>query len=293
MIHFSVIITSLNGEKALPPCLDALFATKWESFDVIVVDNGSTDRTSELVRSRPDIKLIRSSKNLGFAGGNNLGLKEARGDWVILLNDDTEVYPDWLAALNKAANEHPEAGILGCKLLYPGGEVIQHAGGRLEPNGLSKHIGYLEEDRGQYDEITTCDYVTGAAMAISRKTIDKIGPLDKGFFPIYFEEIDYCVQARKAGLEVLYVPAARVIHHESRTTERYSPGFLYKYHKNRLRFLFKNKTPCQLLGALKYEFLWLIRNKPKDTYFPLLKSWLYIIPRIPFLMVKKSAGRPS
>jgi len=288
MNHYTVVIVSLNGEKALPLCLNALYRTRWDSFDVILVDNGSTDRTSEIVQTRWDrVKIIRSDRNLGFAGGNNLGIKAAKGEWIVLLNDDTEVDPGWLEALDRASRDHPAAGILGCKLLYPGGKIIQHAGGILEPNGLTRHFGYGEEDQGQYDRIRECDYVTGAAFAVSRKALEQTGLLDARFFPIYFEEIDYCERAKNKGFQVLYIPDAVVIHHESRTTDRYSPGFLYKYHKNRLRFLIKNRSFPGLARALWYEAGWLLKNKPRDVFLPLLKSWLYILPRIPFLLLRR------
>lgn len=287
-MHYTIVITSLNGAEVLPVCLDALYKTKWDDFDVILVDNGSTDNTSEVVKKGwPEVKIIRSERNLGFAGGNNLGIKAARGDWIILLNDDTETAPDWLNALNEAAAKYPNAGILGCKLLYPGGEIIQHAGGFIEPNGLTGHFGYEEKDQGQYDDVRSCDYITGAAMAISRKTIETVGILDPGYFPIYFEEIDYCTRAKKASFDVLYIPDARIIHHESRTTNKYSPGFLYKYHKNRLRYLFKNKSFKGLLKAFRHETSWLIRHRPRDTYAALVKSWIHILPRIPGILLHR------
>jgi GT2 family glycosyltransferase len=287
-IHFSIIIVSLNGEKVLPTCMKALYKTDWDNFEVILVDNGSEDRTSGVVREGwKDVKIIRAPRNFGFAGGNNLGIKEAKGDWIVLLNDDTEVKPGWLKAFNSCSEKYPEAGILGCKLLYPGGNIIQHAGGIIEANGLTKHIGYEEEDKGQFDEIKDYPYVTGAAFAISRKVIEKSGVLDKNFFPIYFEEIDYCARVIRDGFRVLYVPEAVVIHHESRTTGKFSPGFLYKYHRNRYRFLLKNRSIIGLLKALKHEIKWLVQNKPKDSYIPLIKSCLYILPRIPFILIAR------
>jgi GT2 family glycosyltransferase len=288
-IFFSIVIVSLNGEKVLPVCLEAVYKTRWEHFEIILLDNGSTDNTSKIIReNHPRVKLIRAPRNLGFAGGNNLGIKEAKGDWIILLNDDTEVDPLWLEALSKSAEKNGDAGILGCKLLYPDRKTIQHAGGWLEPNGLTHHRGYGEEDKGQFGVETECEYVTGAAFAIKREVINKIGNLDAGFFPIYFEEIDYCVRTKKAGFKILFVPESKVIHHESRTTDRYSPGFLFKYHKNRLRFLFRNKSLRELLKAAKHEIKWLLHNKPKDVYLPLFKAWLVTLPRLPFLLIQRT-----
>jgi GT2 family glycosyltransferase len=287
-IFFSIVIVSLNGEKVLPVCLDAVYKTRWEDFEVILVDNGSIDHTAKIVRENwPRVKLIQAPRNLGFAGGNNLGIKEAKGDFVILLNDDTQVDPFWLEALYQSAERYGDAGILGCKLLYPDRKTIQHAGGWLEPNGLTHHRGYGEEDKGQYNTEKECQYVTGAAFVIKREVIQNLGLLDSGFFPIYFEEIDYCIRAKMAGFKILYVPDAVVIHHESRTTDRYSPGFLFKYHKNRFRFLFKNKSFMELLRAARHEIKWLIHNKPRDVYLPLFKAWLVTLPRLPLLIFRR------
>ncbi len=285
---FSIIIVSLNGEKVLPKCINAIYKTDHNDYEVILVDNGSKDNTSEIVRNlQKDVKIIRSEINLGFAGGNNLGIKAAKGNWIILLNDDTEVHPNWLKALEEASAGFPEAGILGCKLLYPDGKTIQHAGGWVEPNGLTHHFGYEEQDKGQYDEIKECEYVTGAAFAVNRKLLNKIGVLDAKYFPIYFEEIDYCFRAKKAGFQVLYIPKSVVVHHESRTTTKFSSGFLFKYHKNRLRFLLKNKSFFQLIKSAKHEIKWLVKNRPKDVYIPLLKSYLAISLQIPSIFFSK------
>ncbi len=272
--RISVIIASLNGEKVLPLCLSALAKTDYATFETIVVDNGSKDRTSEIVRERfPDVRLLRAPRNLGFAGGNNLGLKVATGNLLILLNDDTEVMPDWLRALETALHRHPRAGILGCKLLYTDGKTIQHAGGIIEPNGLTHHVGAGEIDSGKYDTERQYPYVTGAAFGITREVYNRLGGLDEGYFPIYFEEIDYCHNARRLGYECLYVPSAVVYHYESRTTKSWSSGFLYKYHKNRLRFLLKNYSASELLLALRSELKWLLKARPINQLLPLIRAY--------------------
>jgi GT2 family glycosyltransferase len=270
----SIVIVSLNGEKRLRGCLRSVFASRWAELEVIVVDNGSTDGTSEVVREGfPEAMLLRTERNRGFAGGNNVGLKRARGEWIILLNDDTEVEPGWIEALMEAARAYPKAGILGCKLLYPDRKTIQHCGGIVQANALTNHIGYGEEDRGQYDRIAEVSYVTGAAIAIRRDVIERIGYLDAGYFPIYFEEIDYCWRARRAGYACLFVPGAVVYHHESLTTKRLSSGFHYKYNKNRIRFVLKNYDRGELMNALRAEVKWLVRHRPYDLLLPLARAY--------------------
>lgn len=278
----SIIITSLNGAQVLPQCLRAVFQTTYPDYEVFVVDNGSTDQTQEVVRSAfPQVCIIRSDHNRGFAGGNNLGLKAARGDMLILLNDDTEVEANWLTALTQAAAQYPNWGILGCKLLYPDKRTIQHAGGIIHTNGLTDHRGYGEEDQGQYNDIEPQPYVTGAAFAIRRTLIDRLGYLDEGYYPIYFEEIDYCVRARRLGYASLYVPGAVVYHAESRTTHRWSPSFLYKYHKNRIRFCLKNFAWPELARAAKSEGRWLVKHRPRETFIPLLGAYAINLAKLP------------
>jgi GT2 family glycosyltransferase len=271
----SVIIVSLNGEERMPACLRAVYQSDWPNLEVIVVDNGSADRTSEVTkREAPQAMVIRAERNLGFAGGNNLGLERAQGELLVLLNDDCEPYPGWLKALAQAADELPDWGVLGCKLLYPGDEkIIQHAGGLVEANALSKHVGYGERDEGQHNGRTRCAYVTGAAFAIRRETLERVGLLDAGFFPIYYEELDFCYRAARAGYGSYYVPDAEVIHHESMTTKRLSFGFLCKYHRNRLRFIIRNFDRGQLRRAMRRECSWLIRHRPWGDFAPLLLAY--------------------
>lgn len=281
----SVIIVSLNGEDRLPDALRAVQATRWPRFEIVVVDNGSTDRTSEVTRRiAPEARCLRVERNLGFAGGNNVGLAEARGDVLVLLNDDCEPRPDWLAAWMDAARSRPEWGVLGAKLLYPDGRTIQHAGGVMEPNGLTKHLGYMETDEGQHDTPRECDYVSGAAFAIRRDVLERVGPLDAAYFPIYFEENDFCARVRRAGFGVHYIPAAAVIHHESMTTKKLSFGFLKKYHRNRLRYVIKNFDAPQLRRAARREIGWLVRAHPWDCYIPVALAYAHALWRLPELL---------
>ncbi|MFP4381971.1 MAG: glycosyltransferase family 2 protein [Candidatus Sumerlaeia bacterium] len=279
---FSIIIVSLNGGEVIATALDALRHDGYARKEVIVVDNGSTDDLAEKVRGQyPEVRLIQSPINLGFAGGNNLGLREAAGDIMVLLNDDTEVRPGWLDAFARVAAEHDKWGIMGCKLLYPDGKTIQHAGGVIAPNGNTMHLGYEAPDDGSWDELIQCDYVTGAALAIRRELMDRLGMLDEKYFPIYFEETDYCWRARQLGYEVLYVPDSVVIHHESRTQARFSFRFVVRYTCGRFRFIVKNFTKRELLRAAKHEVRWWLKSENKHFRWPVVRAYLQSIPRLP------------
>jgi Predicted glycosyltransferases len=244
----SVIIPVWNGREHLPGCLDALLAQDYPNFEIIAVDNASVDGSAELIAEKyPQVRLIRNICNLGFAGGCNVGLKAAQGDVLVLLNQDTVVLPGWLLALVEALQK-PEVGIVGCKILYPDGKTIQHAGGWIEwPLGLAHHYGKGELDQGQWDQHREVEYVTGAAMAFRRHLIDQIGGMDEGFWPGYFEDADFCFRAREIGYKILYIHEAVVLHKE--TTSISDPFKLScAYQKGRLRFVLKHMSPYQFLG---------------------------------------------
>ncbi|MGB9776071.1 MAG: glycosyltransferase family 2 protein [Anaerolineae bacterium] len=243
----SVIIPVWNGREYLPACLDALLAQDYLDFEVIVVDNASTDGSADLVAEKyPQVRLIRNAQNLGYAGGCNAGLKVARGDVLVLLNQDTVVQRGWLCTLVEALQK-PEVGIVGCKILYPDGKTIQHAGGWIEwPLGLAHHYGQGEQDEGQWDEPRQVDYVTGAAMAFRRDVMEKVGRLDEEFWPGYFEDSDFCFRGREMGYEVWYVPSARVFHVEGIFIRNPAEHSLFN-ERGRLRFVLKHMHPCHFL----------------------------------------------
>ena len=273
----SVVVCSLNGEKVLPACLKTLMANCGVPFEVIVVDNGSTDSTAELVRRDfPGVRLIHTGRNLGFAGGNNIGLHAARGDLFVLLNDDTETPPDWLANLTAPFERDPRIAAVGCKLLFPDGKTIQHAGGALYPNALSVHKGCGETDRGQWDTPGEQTYVTGAALALRRAALEQIGLLDPGFFPAYFEETDLQIRLRDAGWRIWYEPSACLIHHESQSLGgANSSAYYYRYTRSRIRYLALTGFRHGKWRALGWELRWLATHViPRLRLTSVLRAYL-------------------
>jgi GT2 family glycosyltransferase len=247
-MNASVIVLSWNGMAYLADCLDAVLSQEYPDFEVIVVDNASIDGSADFVEEQyPGLRLIRNDRNLGFAGGNNVGLQAATGDVLVLLNQDTVVQSGWLEALMEAFSER-EVGVAGCKLLYPDGQIIQHAGGYFDwPIGLAYHYGCDEEDQGQYDQSRVVEYVTAAAMGIRRTVLEDVGYLDEDFFPGYFEDLDFCRRVQEAGYRVLYLPRATVIHYQSRSFSRTLRGKPYLVFRGRFRFIFKHYAPEQIL----------------------------------------------
>jgi len=236
----SVIVLAWNGIAFLPDCLRALTSQDFPDYEVIVVDNGSTDGSADFVAAQfPYIRLVRNGRNLGYAAGNNIGLRAATGDILVLLNQDTIVQSTWLRALSLAFVEHPSAGIIGGKALYPDGR-IQHAGGIVDKQGNPKHLGYRLPDNGEFDIGCDVDYVTGAALAISRSGFMATGELDEGYAPAYFEDIDLCYRARANGFGVIYEPSAELTHAEESRVIDGSHDAMFRFHRNRLRFVIKH-----------------------------------------------------
>jgi GT2 family glycosyltransferase len=248
----SVIVLSWNGMEYLADCLDAVLSQDYCDFEVIVVDNGSADGSPDFVGQHyPQVRLIRNARNLGFSGGNNVGLRAATGDVLILLNQDTVVQSGWLEALVEGFQES-EVGVAGCKILYPDGRTIQHAGGYFDwPIGLAFHYGCDEEDRGQYEHLREVEYVTAAAMGVRRSVLRDVGYLDEAFFPGYFEDLDFCRRVQAAGYRVLYLPQASLIHHESRSFAQTLRSKPYAVFRGRFRFIFKHYAPEQTV----HEFI--------------------------------------
>lgn len=257
-----VLVLAWNGQAYLRPCLSALAAQHYDdTCAVLVVDNGSTDDSVAIVRNEfPGVALLRNRSNLGFARGNNVGIRALLDgqapapidfvpDSIVLLNQDTEVAPDWLARLVESLDRHPQTGIAGCKILFPDGVTLQHTGGQIIwPVANGMHRGTGEADTGQYDHEESVEFVTGAAMAVRRAVFEQIGLLDEGFSPAYYEDVDLCYRARAAGFAVMYVPAARLRHHETASLEGQSARHQRAYHRNRLRFVLKHSPLDRLLN---------------------------------------------
>lgn len=262
MKKISVIILNHNGRGYLEDCLSSVLVQSYPDYEVIVVDNASSDGSPELVGERfPQAQLIRNQRNLGYPGGMNVGLRKARGELLALLNEDTVVRENWLAELAQAFEMDAKIGIVGCKILFADGRTIQHAGGIMRyPQALPDHYGYGQLDEGQHDQMREVDYVTGAALAIRRSLFEEIGNFDEEFFPCYYEETDLCFRGREAGYKVVYLPQAVVIHHESATMKRDSYNYHRAMHRNRLRFILK-----------WYDF-----RQLKEDFYPAEKEWLKV-----------------
>ena len=282
MKKISIIVLFYNGERFYQDCLSSLKSALNGDEEVLLIDNNSSDSTYRLIkRNYHEFKIIKLKRNLGFSGGMNFGIKKTSGDIVLILNQDIIIDKNLIKNISIGFIE--SVGIIGCKIYFPGTTILQHTGGIIHPNGLTNHIGYKEEDKGDYDKVKEVDYVTGAAFAIKRRVIEKLGYFDRDFFPGYYEETDLCYRARLSGLKVIYKPDCVIFHYEATTLKFESFRYLRTYHRNRLRFLFKD-FPLNfiLFKSIKFELKWIIKDAPPSNYLPLLFAYL----QIPFYLIK-------
>ncbi len=251
----AVIVLNWNGLADTSECLDSLRGIAYPNQETIVVDNGSAGDDARLLRERfgDSILLIASGENLGFAGGANLAIREALAadaDYVLLLNNDVTVDPEFLDELVGAAERLPRAAAV-CPKIYFHDEstVICSTGGRINPwAGTARQVGRGEQDRGQYEEIAERDYADGACMLIRREALERVGLLDEDYFA-YWEETDWCARASEVGYKCYYAPAARVWHKTARSLTP-DAEYYYLFRRNALLFLRKRKSPLHLLSAV-------------------------------------------
>lgn len=217
--RLTVVVPNWNGEKFLELCLNALRDQSFEDFETILVDNGSTDGSVEFVeRNFPEVNVLRMGANRGFSSAVNAGARASTAEYVALLNNDTEQDPEWLAALVRSADAHPEAALFASKLVdFQDRRMLDGAGDALRLGGLPYRLGHGERDRGQFD---TPGYVFGACAAAAlyrREMLDEIGLFDEDFVS-YCEDGDLSFRAQLAGYRCLYVPGAVVYHMGSAST---------------------------------------------------------------------------
>lgn len=235
------LIVNWNRRQDTLECIDSLLGSTYPALVIYVVDNGSTDGSADAVAEQyPVVRLIRSQDNVGFAGGNNLGLTAMMADEVelaFLVNNDVVVSHDTVEWLVAAARGYPDAGALSPKvLLHSEPDVIWSAGGTLDPeNGVAIQRQYGEKDTGHPNTVSEVDYAVGCAMLVRMEAIRKAGLMDPRYF-MYYEEAEWCRRIRTAGYRIMYVPLSQVWHKVELGDESRNDAPYY-FSRNRLLFL--------------------------------------------------------
>ena len=239
--HLSIITVNYNGLKDTCELIDTIPFDDF-SLEVIVVDNGSKiDEAAEIKKLYPQVTTIRSEKNLGFAGGNNLGIKAAKGEYLFFVNNDT-LSPLNIQALIDHLESSDKIGMVCPKIYFSWEEGLIQFAGYTPLSSITirnQAIGCGEKDKGQYDTPHPTPYAHGAAMMVKREAIEKAGMMPECYF-LYYEELDWSMMIRRAGYEIWYEPAATIYHKESRSTGQNSPLRTYYITRNRLLFVKRN-----------------------------------------------------
>jgi hypothetical protein len=247
-VRVSVIIPNWNGQRFLPVCLEALRRQSCDAHEVVLVDNASTDDSVAYTRAHyPEVLVECLPRNLGFAGGVNAGLRAARGEYLALLNNDTEADPGWLEALVQALDEDREIGFAASKMVaFHDRGLLDGCGDALSWHMLAHKIGAGQRDTGQYEMPRRVFGACAGAAIYRRALFDTIGLFDEDFFA-YYEDVDLSFRAQLAGFPGRYVPSAVVAHVGSATAGKESALFYYLWIRNRIFLTVKNLPLKQAL----------------------------------------------
>lgn len=224
-----VVLLNWNGGVDTLPCIGSLMRGMVKPWRIVVVDNASTDTSpDDIARAFPDVHLIRNVTNIGFASGNNVGIRallDAGAEFVWVLNNDTEVAPDCLERLLNALERDPGIGAISAKILYADPpDRIWYAGGTWNPLTMQTgHRGQNETDRGQYDQAGDTPFLSGCCMLMRASALERVGLFADEFF-IYMEDTDWCLRAARLGVRMRYEPSARLFHKVSAAMKRNTLG---------------------------------------------------------------------
>src|SRR3989339_592778 len=276
-INIYIIILNWNNFDDASKCIQSVCVANYPKFSIVLVDNASENNSLPRLKAAfGHISFVENKQNLGFTGGNNVGIKyalEHQADYVLLLNNDTVVKPDFLSELVRIAESDPQIGIVGPKIYFSNSKIIWFAGGFLnKKTGFAYHRGENEPDNGQYDNVLEIDFASGCAMLIKKEVFEKIGMLDEDYYHSH-EDANFCVKAKEAGFKVVYNPASIIYHKLARSSGgRRSPFYLYYRTRNHLIFKEKLKInvplfwPVFLLLLTKRIFGSLLMGQPRGAW---------------------------
>lgn len=289
----SVVIINWNGKRFLHACLGSLMKQSRRDFEVILVDNGSIDGSVQFVAANfPQIEIISLQENLGFCKGNTIGISQAKGEYIALLNNDTEVDRHWLEELVKALEERPDVGFCASKmLLYDQRDLIDSGGDYYSIAGSGGKIGHRDRaDKEGYNQQREVFGACAGAALYRRSMLEDIGLFDEDFF-IAQEDVDISFRAQLKGYKCLYVPTALVYHRLNTTLKTYSPEYVYYGHRNSEYVYIKNVPFPLLIITLPLHlfdvFLSFCFFLAKGRGRPFLKAKWDVLRALPKLLKKR------
>lgn len=252
-IKVSIIIPNWNGRFLLEDCLRSLLKQSFKDFEVVVVDNGSTDSSSEYIHSNfPHVRTVNLDKNYGFAKAVNEGVKASNAEYVVFLNNDTSVDKIWLKNLVECANNHPEVISVNSKLLnFYDKKIIDGVGISVNEVGQAKSIGWQERNSRQYSKENYIFGATGGASLFRRKDFIKVGFLDENFF-MYSEEVDFAFRAQFLGYRSIFCPTAIIFHKHKATSRNYPNHIEYWQFRNMTQTIIKDFPTSVLLKKWRW-----------------------------------------
>jgi len=258
------LILNTNRRHDTLACLASIANSTYPNQMTIVLDNNSTDGSVESIRlAFPQVKIVELTQNLGYAGNNNLGIREALSmgaDWIFVLNEDTLLAPDCTEKLVSAAVIDPRTGVAG-PMVYHHEEpaVIQSAGVMLDNKWRSFHIGQNEVDHGQFSIPQQVNCVSGCAMLVRRELVEQVGMLDERFY-YYWEETEWCIRAKKSGWNILHVPEAKMWHKGVQLNYQPKPSVTYYDTRNWLLLLSKHQAPLAVRMHAWWRTFWIMTS---------------------------------
>jgi GT2 family glycosyltransferase len=268
----SIVVVNFNGLRFLEPCLSSLLAQSFKKFEIVLVDNHSSDGSAGYIRKHfPSVILIETGKNLGFAGGTNAGIHASRGDYILTLNNDTVADPLFIENLISPMESASRLGMCASKMLFPDGR-INSTGICISRSGAAWDRGIFEQDSGQYENEGEVFGPCAGAALYRRAMLDEIGLFDEDFF-IYMEDVDLAFRARLAGWECRYVPTARVVHFHAGTAGTNTDLSVFYGNRNLLWYVIKNFPARTLIMSLP----WIIGRNCADIPYYAFKGKAYVI----------------
>ena len=277
-----IIVLNWNGKDDTIECVESLQEINYDNYKIIVVDNGSEDDSVfEIKKNFPRIKIIENKKNLGFAGGNNIGMKyamENEADYVLLINNDTTVDENFLTELVKIGESNKKIGALGSKIYFHSEpNRIWFAGGKVNwLKNKGTHLGLDEIDNGQYNKISEVDYLTGCCLLVKREVIEKIGVLAEDYF-LYYEDTDFSARVKNAGYKIMYVPKSKIYHKISRSTKPGSPSYIYYHVRNGLVMAKRNGSLLSKIAIYPYCVFLFLKQIIKIIFLSQKRNWAFAV----------------